>query len=104
MRKVMMMVFLVIIVVLAGFWGLVRYLEQTAIFFPGHVRALVPTQAGLAFEDLYITTADGARINLWFLKNPHARSTLIFAHGNAGTMSDRIMKVKFFYIKCKIQN
>lgn len=90
-------VVVVIIVVAAGVWGLVRYLETTAVFYPSKNLFLLPSQAGLPFEDVYITTADGVRINAWFLKNPSAKSTLIFAHGNAGCMSDRMMKIKFFY-------
>jgi fermentation-respiration switch protein FrsA (DUF1100 family) len=52
---------------------------------------------GLAYEDVYFKTADGLTLNAWFLKNPKATSTLIFAHGNAGNISDRLLKVRFFY-------
>ena len=76
---------------------LLRYMEHVAVFFPGQEVSIVPLHMGMPYEDLYLKTSDGVRINAWFLKNPKARSTLIFAHGNAGTMSDRLLKVKFFY-------
>jgi len=97
MFKFMVSVFLVASCVVGGLLVLVRYLERNGVFFPGKDMMLDPSRAGLAFEDLYLTTADGVRINTWFVPRSGAHATLIFAHGNAGTMSDRIIKVKFFH-------
>mgnify|MGYP003392751379 CR=1 FL=1 len=77
--------------------ALVRYLESVGVFFPSREVAVSPSLMGLAFEDVYFKTKDHVTLNGWFLKNPHARSTIIFAHGNAGNMSDRLFKIKFFY-------
>ncbi len=97
MFKFMTSIALVIGVVCLGLFFLVHYLERNGVFFPGRDMTLDPSRVGLAYEDLYLTTADGVRINAWFVRAPGGRSTLIFAHGNAGTMSDRIMKIKFFH-------
>lgn len=75
---------------------LVKHLERTAVFFPGKVISTTPAHAGLSYEDLYIKTSDGIKINAWLVKAGNA-PTIIFAHGNAGTMSERVMKVKFFH-------
>ncbi|MBI4309042.1 MAG: alpha/beta hydrolase [Candidatus Omnitrophica bacterium] len=88
---------IIVLVTAVGVFFLVRYLESTAIFFPGKDVFITPSRAGLPYEDVYIQAPDGVRINAWFLKRPHAASTLIFAHGNAGTMGDRLMKIKFFH-------
>ena len=80
-----------------GLFLVVRYLEGTAIFFPSKQITLTPDRVGLAFEDLYLTTPDGININAWLLKNTAAKATLIYAHGNAGAMSDRLMKIKYFH-------
>ncbi len=95
--KFMTTTLIIVLVIAAGVFALVRYLETTAVFFPGKEMTLFPSHMKLPYEDLYLDTADGVRINAWFLKNPAAKSTVIFSHGNAGTMSDRLMKVKFFY-------
>ena len=97
MRVFMTSVLVILLAVAAGVFWLVRYLETTAVFFPGKTVSLNPSRMGLPYEDVYLTTSDGVRINAWFLKNPKANSTLIFAHGNAGNMGDRLIKVKFFY-------
>ncbi len=97
MPKAMTNFVLIVCIVLSVLLVLVRYLERNGVFFPGKDMVLDPSRAGLSFEDLYLTTADGVRINAWFVPHSRAGTTLIFAHGNAGTMSDRVIKVKFFH-------
>ena len=87
----------VLAVMTAGFFALVRYLESAGVFFPSRDMAVHPSVMGLTWEDVYFKSKDNITLNAWFFKNPHARSTLIFAHGNAGNMSDRLFKVKFFH-------
>lgn len=82
---------------LAGFFALVRYLESVGVFFPSRDMDLSPSVMGLPWEDVYFKTTDQVTLNGWFFKDQGAKSTLIFAHGNAGNMSDRLFKVKFFY-------
>ncbi len=84
-------------VMLAGFFALVRYLESVGVFFPSRDMDLSPSVMGLPWEDVYFKTTDQVTLNGWFFKDQGAKSTLIFAHGNAGNMSDRLFKVKFFY-------
>ncbi len=82
---------------LAGLFVLVRYLESVGVFFPSRKVAVNPSVVGLPWEDVYFKTRDNVTLNGWFLKDPQAFSTIIFAHGNAGNMSDRLLKIKFFY-------
>ncbi|MDP2923588.1 MAG: alpha/beta hydrolase [Candidatus Omnitrophota bacterium] len=56
-----------------------------------------PDSAGLAFENVYITTADNIKINGWFIPRKDARYTLLFFHGNAGNIGHRLEKIKLLY-------
>jgi len=97
MVALMTHILIICAVLTAGFWVLVRYLETAGVFFPSRGMAVTPTVIGLPWEDVYFKAADDVRLNGWFFKNPRAASTVIFAHGNAGNMSDRLFKIKFFY-------
>src|ERR1700686_2141264 len=97
MPKMFINILIIIAVILAGLFTLVRYLEFTGVFFPSRDMAVSPLMMGLPWEDVYFKPKDNVMINGWFFKNPRARSTIIFAHGNAGNMSDRLFKVRFFY-------
>jgi len=91
--------------VLAGMLLLayVRYLESTSIFFPSKQILATPRDAGLEYEDVYFSTIDKVKINGWLVKAVTAHpqyastATLIFLHGNAGNIGDRVDKVAAFH-------
>jgi fermentation-respiration switch protein FrsA (DUF1100 family) len=97
MSKILIDIFLLFSLMLAGLFALVRYIEAFSVFFPSRELAVSPSLLGLPWEEIYFKTRDNVAVNGWFFNNPQARSTLLFAHGNAGNMSDRLLKVKFFY-------
>ena len=86
---------LVIIVVL--FVVYVRYLENKSIFYPSRSLFATPQEWGIPFEDVYIQTEDHVRVHGWLIKAPSAQSTVLFFHGNAGNIGDRLGKIDLFY-------
>jgi fermentation-respiration switch protein FrsA (DUF1100 family) len=56
--------------------------------------AATPTSVGLSFEDLYISTSDGIRINGWYVPFPDAKVTLLWFHGNAGNLTHRVDQLR----------
>ena len=87
----------IFLILFSSLFLLIKYLEHNSVFFPGKVIQSTPDQMGLKYEDLYLTTSDGVKINAWLVKKSPEAATIIFAHGNAGAMGERIMKIKFFH-------
>jgi len=81
-----------------GLLVITRLLEKTGIFFPTKSVHSTPRDTGLAFEDVFFKTEDGKNLNGWFIRNPEAVSTLLFFHGNAGNIADRLQKIKVFHL------
>lgn len=75
----------------------VRYLESRSVFYPARSIAATPAALGLAFEDVFIKTEDNVTINAWLIKSSTQRGTLIFCHGNAGNIGDRLEKILLFH-------
>lgn len=71
----------------------VKYIEKRSIFFPSADIELTPAYINLAFEDIYIDTQDGVKINGWFIPCDTAKYTLFFLHGNGGNISHRLEKI-----------
>jgi len=90
-----MILYLIAIIVL--FLIFVRYLENTSIFFPERSLAETPENIGLPFEDVTIVTQDHVKLHGWLIKAPSAGSTLIFFHGNAGNIGNRLGKIDLFH-------
>jgi len=90
-----MIIYLAIVSVL--FIVYVRYLERTSLFYPTKPFAATPDVYQLSFEDVYIQTAADIKLHGWFVNAPQAKSTLLFFHGNAGNIGDRLGKILFFH-------
>lgn len=96
-QRIFMVTITSIAVIVISLFALVRYLEKTAVFFPNKNITQTPKLLGMDFEDVFINTPDGEKINAWFVPSHNNAATLIYAHGNAGAMGDRLLKVRFFH-------
>jgi len=73
-----------------------RYIETRTLFYPAKEIQAFPDRAGLEYQDVFFKTTDNIKINGWFVPCEDAQYTILFCHGNAGNISHRIEKLKFF--------
>lgn len=72
------------------------------IFFPEPLISITPRNAGLAFEDIYFTTSDGVRLNGWLVPTAGAAITMLWFHGNAGNLSDRVDQLRLIHDRLRV--
>src|SRR3989442_501770 len=78
----------------------VNLMIASMIFFPEKIFYEKPQDYGYAFEEVHIETADGVRLFGWYLQpgpdveKKTSPGTLLFFHGNAGNIANRLFKVK----------
>jgi hypothetical protein len=89
-------------ILLAAFALMGCRIEDQFIFHPSAAIVQTPLQVGLQFQDHFFTTADGVRLNGWFVPHRDARATLVWFHGNAGNISHRVENLKLLHDKVKI--
>jgi hypothetical protein len=70
--------------------------DKEFIFHPDRVIAATPESVGLAFEDVDFKTADGVRLNGWFVPGT-GPEVMIWFHGNAGNISHRVDNLRQFH-------
>lgn len=73
--------------------------QSKYVYFPDRTVSSTPAEVGLGFEDLMLKTEDGETINAWFVPAPSSTSnavTILFCHGNAGDIGDRIESLQTF--------
>lgn len=74
------------------------FLFQTSlVYFPSKSLLATPQTAGLKYEDVWLTAEDGVRVHGWYVSHPRPRGTLLFFHGNAGNIGDRIESLAIFH-------
>jgi hypothetical protein len=86
-------VLLLSLIVAFALW--LRCYEPRMIYYPDRRIDQTPDRLGLQYEDVFLTTSDGLRINGWFLPASMSRAklTVLFFHGNAGNISHRFEKL-----------
>lgn len=82
--------------------GSLLYIFQARLIFlpgtPGRDLRATPADAGLAYEDVTITTADGEQLHGWYLPaGDDAAPVLLHFHGNAGNIGDRLELLQLFH-------
>lgn len=71
--------------------------QGSLVYFPSRSLFATPATAGLKYEDVWLTAEDGIRIHGWYVFHPRPRGTLLFFHGNAGNIGDRIESLAIFH-------
>lgn len=90
MFKNIIYILIAIIFVLVYF----RYIERRSLYFPMRDMEFLPSMVDLSYEDIYLDTDDGVRLNAWLIPVNHSRFTILFCHGNAGNIGHRIEKMQ----------
>ena len=76
---------------------LLRLLLPSMAFHPTRGVERTPRDAGLAYEDVWLTASDGVRLNGWYVPAANARATLLFFHGNGGNLAWRVGSIEIFH-------
>lgn len=64
-------------------------LDRLLIYYPEKGLSSTPIDAGLDYEDVFLTAADGTRVHGWHIPG-ESRVTILWLHGNAGNISRRL--------------
>ncbi|MBX3647379.1 MAG: alpha/beta hydrolase [Rhodocyclaceae bacterium] len=76
----------------AALAALLYIFQSRFIYFPemGRQDRATPAQLQLPFEEVRIATADGETLHGWHVPAADARATVLFFHGNAGSIVHRL--------------
>lgn len=118
-----MKILLCVFIVLTVIFLYIRFLESSSIFYPSRFLISTPEAIGIPFEDVYFPTEDKLTLNGWFIQgisslgedaplvmagqtlapgqkekaNAIRQCTLLFFHGNAGNIGDRLGRIELFF-------
>lgn len=71
-------------------YGLLRWFEHRQVFQPYDRFAAGGDALGVPFEEVWLTTADGVRLNAWFFPTSPGEPVVLVCHGNGGNISHRL--------------
>ena len=71
-------------------WLLLRAFETTQVYRRTYNLAETPAADGLKFEEIRFVAEDGVRLFGWWIPHEEAKGSVLFCHGNAGNIGDRV--------------
>ncbi len=74
----------------AGFIVWSRWFEWSHAFRPSRTMSGTPADRGLEYDEVDFVAEDGCRLHGWWIPYPGAAGTLLYCHGNAQNISDRV--------------
>ena len=87
----------VVAAVVVAMLGLAFFRQDSLIYFPDRHLRFTPADLGMVFEDARLKTSDGVTVAAWWIPALTSRGALIFCHGNAGNVGDRVGKLRLFH-------
>ena len=82
------------------------YTAMTCLFFALQPHVLyqptkdvqrTPMDIGLAYDEISFSASDGVELSGWSLLKNSSRGTILFCHGNAGNIADRLQYLRIFH-------
>jgi uncharacterized protein len=82
-----------------GFAALLFLFQDRLAYYPelGREMHSTPREHGMDYETLTLDTADGERLDAWFVPAPQAHGVVLFLHGNAGNISHRMESIAMLH-------
>ncbi|MBI4178659.1 alpha/beta hydrolase [bacterium] len=71
----------------------ILYYERRLIFFPIREVNQTPADVGISFEWRRFLSYDGNQLTGWWVRHPEPIATILFFHGNAGNIGDRLQNL-----------
>ncbi len=72
-------------------------LQDRLLYFPDRTLDADPGVVGLDHREATFTTEDGVTLHGWLVPHPDARFTVLFCHGNAGDIADRLFTLQVLH-------
>lgn len=77
-------------------------IESGLIYFPSRDVLFTPENVHLEYEDIFMQTKDGVRVHAWYIPCQEATATMLWFHGNAGNIGDRVDHLKVYHNRWKV--
>jgi hypothetical protein len=93
-KRVVLRLAIIAFLTYAGVAMFVELIQARLIYFPSKEYHSTPTDVGLVYESVDLKTTDGETVVAWYVPSREGKGTILFCHGNAGNISDRLVTIQ----------
>ncbi len=87
----------VLFVAYCGLGVILYFMQPQFLYGPVREVTYTPDELGLDFEDVVFQSADGLKLNGWYVPANNSHITVLFCHGNGGNMMHSLDSINIFY-------
>lgn len=91
-----MYLLIAILFVYAGMVAFLYFFQSRFMYSPERRLIATPHEIGGNYEAITFRTEDGVELSAWFVPAKKSRGVVLFCHGNAGNISNRISYLEVF--------
>ncbi|MBL8861600.1 MAG: alpha/beta hydrolase [Planctomycetes bacterium] len=96
MRRVLIWIVTVPLALYLALCLAVWIFQDRLVWYPGPPPTATPAAIGAPFEELVLTSADGASVHAWHIQADAPRGAVLVCHGNAGSIEHRLEHARAF--------
>jgi len=74
-------------------------IDKPFIYHPKHEIKATPESVGLSYENIFFQSADGVRLNGWYVPGPDPSNVMIWFHGNGGNIGGDVERLRLIHDK-----
>lgn len=97
-KKTVRYVFIIVGTLIFANLVMLSFFESRIVYKPTREIKQTPLLFGINFEDVYLATADGLKINGWFISNNDSDKVFLVFHGNASNISEQMNWIRLYHV------
>ena len=93
LRRIFLYVFFLLAILYASVCTYMYIFQRNFLYHPYKNNYLRGEKLNVDFKEISVPSTEGINLKAWFYKNPQNKYTVLFFHGNAGELGNRIYKL-----------
>ena len=93
LRRIFLYVFLSLTILYASVCAYMYIFQRNFLYHPYTNNYLRGEKLNIGIKEVLVPSTEGINLKSWFYKNPQNKYTVLFFHGNAGELGNRIYKL-----------
>ena len=93
LRRIFLYAFLSLTILYVSVCTYMYIFQRNFLYHPDKNNYLRGEKLNVDIKEIFVPSTDGITLKAWFYKNPQNKYTVLFFHGNAGGLGNRIYKL-----------
>jgi uncharacterized protein len=93
LRRILLYVFLSLTILYVSVCAYMYIFQRNFLYYPYKNNYLRGEKLNVDLKEISVPSTEGITLKAWFYKNPQNKYTVLFFHGNAGELGNRIYKL-----------